>query len=336
MRADADASLTRCSRRAREGAPAVSVVVSTYNRAGRLDRLLEGLHRQTLEPDRFEVVIVDNGSSDGTAAVLEAALAANELALTVIEHERNLSPALARERGWRAARAGLVAFTDDDCVPHAGWLEAGLASAESRPGAILQGRTEPDPAEAERVGPFSRSLTVRGPDPGFQTCNIFYPRELLERIDGFDHEAFPQLGGEDTDLAWRAIEAGATTGFVTEALVHHAVADLGPVGRLRSAVRWAPAMLAYRRHRGLRSADLVWGLFWKRSHRDLFLLLLALALPLPRPVRVALVWPCTVALWRRSRALGGPWWTPAYLLALDAAEAVAVVRGGIAYGRPLF
>lgn len=317
--------------------PDVAVVTTTLNRAQRLQRLLDALERQTLRRDRCEVVVIDNGSTDETARVLREATAAAPGWLRVITHGRNGSPALARERGWRATDAPLIAFTDDDCVPDPGWLETGLEAAALHPGAILQGRTEPDPAEADQEGPFSRTMRVRERDPGFQTCNIFYPRRLLEAVDGFDHEAFPRLGGEDTDLAWRAIASGAGAVFVSDALVHHAVHDLGLIGRLRHALRWAPAMLAYKRHAGLRRQGLVWGFFWKRSHRSLFFALLGLTLrSVPAPVRGGLAAPYVLSLYRRSRARGGPPWIPCYLALLDLFEAVAVVRGAARFRRPLF
>ncbi len=258
----------------------LAVVVATHNRRERLVALLDGLAAQTIGPERFEVVVVDDGSSDGSASVLAAESERNRLTLKVIGRPWPGGPARARDEGWRASDASLVAFTDDDCVPEPEWLEAGLAAAEANPGAIVQGRTRPAPAELDRMGPFSRTIDVPDLDPAFQTCNVFYPREVLERVDGFDIDGFDRApGGEDSDLAWRAIESGATTAFARDAVVQHAVSDLGPIGKLRVAARWTTPMLSYARHPELRKAHFEVGIFWKGTHYHLVRALAAQRFP---------------------------------------------------------
>src|SRR3954469_18807313 len=104
----------------------VSVIVPVRNGAKSLPPLLRSLHEQTLADERYEVIVVDNDSSDGTADV-----AATYGARVVQEPIANRSRA--RNRGAAAARTRLYAFTDADCVAHAGWLEALLASAPEAP-----------------------------------------------------------------------------------------------------------------------------------------------------------------------------------------------------------
>ncbi|MFL5895126.1 MAG: glycosyltransferase family 2 protein, partial [Thermoleophilaceae bacterium] len=231
--------------------PEASVVVATHNRRDRLAAMLESLRAQTLEPTRFEIVVVDDASSDETPALLEREAQRPGPALRVTRQELSRGPAAARNAGWRAARGGLVAFIDDDCIAAAGWLEAGLAAHAQSPGAFVQGPVGPIPHEAERRGPFTRTVTVDSLGPYYQTCNIFYPRELLERLDGFD-ETFPNPGGEDTDLAWRAIEAGVEPVWAGDAAVHHAVNRFDLEGLVQLALRWAPSMEVYLRHPKLR------------------------------------------------------------------------------------
>src|SRR5436305_877860 len=151
-----------------------------------------------------------------------------------------LGPSGARNAGWRAARAPLIAFTDDDCVPSPGWLAALVAAAG--PDTVVQGPVQPIPSERRRLGPFSRSLWVDRLGPWYQAANVLYPRELLERLGGFDSETFP-FAGEDCDLAWRALEDGAEAVWAPDARVHHAVNELGPAGSLRVALRWSESIL---------------------------------------------------------------------------------------------
>jgi glycosyltransferase involved in cell wall biosynthesis len=320
------------------GQPAVSVVVATRNRSGRLRALIDSLRAQSLAKDRFEVVVVDDASSDGTAELLGAERDRSDLELRVTRRRFQGGPGSARNEGWRAAAAPVVAFIDDDCVASPRWLEAGLESAMQHPGAIIQGRTSPDPAEEAAASPFSYTIDVRRLGPHYETCNIFYPRSLLERLGGFDAESFPG-GGEDCDLAWRAIEAGAQTVFVPQALVFHAVHELGPVGHLKRAWHWTDTMLVFARHPGLRRAHLTRGPFWKMTHYALARVLL---IPLvPRRLRLLrrwFFWRWLGDLERRGRDAAGPirgiLLIP-YLVLHDLIEMAAVLRGALRYRTPV-
>jgi GT2 family glycosyltransferase len=307
-------------------APRISVVISTYDRPEHLGLVLAALREQTLDRDWFEVIVVDNGSTESsTQAVLGAEAARGELALKAVRHELTLGPAGGRNTGWRLAQAPLIAFTDDDCVPDPAWLEQVLAATASHPEAIVQGRTEP---VRQQLGLFDRSVTVRKLGPQYETCNIVYPRALLDRLEGFDETFGLVPAGEDTDLAWRAIEGGASVVFAPDALVYHATHRLGPLGALREAARWTDAPRLFGRHRGAR-AMLSRGLFWNGWH---YLVLRSLiALWLPRPLRRFLLTRHALQLAARARYLNaGPWAVP-YLLVYDVIEVASVVRGGIRY-----
>src|SRR3954465_11205469 len=104
----------------------LSVIVPVHNGAKSLPPLLRSLDEQTLAGERYEVIVVDNDSSDGTAEV-----AASHGACVVQEPIANRSRA--SNRGAEAARTRLYAFTDADCVAHPGWLEALLGCAPAAP-----------------------------------------------------------------------------------------------------------------------------------------------------------------------------------------------------------
>jgi glycosyltransferase involved in cell wall biosynthesis len=316
--------------------PHVSVVVSTYNRARRLRALLDSLHAQSLDPERFEVVIVDNGSSDDTQEVLAAEEGRGGLNLTVRTHEQNMGPAGGRNTGWRSARGRLIAFTDDDCRVAPQWLEAGVTAWADDPGRIVQGRTEPDPDELAEESPFTRTLRVYTLGPFYQTCNVFYPREMLERVGGFDESAYEQPTGEDADLAWRCIEAGARPVFAETAQVFHAVQDLGPVGKLRVAWRWHEMISLFARHPGMRGI-LTYRVFWKKSHY--ILVRAGLGFLLPRRLRILrfwFVWPVYASYLARARINGRRrLWAAPYFIVHDLVEMVAALRGAIRYRTPV-
>jgi glycosyltransferase involved in cell wall biosynthesis len=316
--------------------PEASVVFATHNRAARLEALLDSLRSQTLGTANFEVVIVDDGSQDRTPEVLAAERARGDFDLRLIRHDRARGPAGARNAGWRAARGRLVAFTDDDCTVAPYWLEEGLRAWDQDPARLVQGRTDPDPQEIAQESPTTRTLRVRTLGPNYQTCNIFYPRELLEAAGGFDEGSFSMPGGEDADLAWRCFEQGAHAVFAPEAQVYHAVEDLGWAGKLRVAWRWHETMRVFARHRGMRET-LTYGVFWKKSHY--ILVRAGLGFLLPRRLRLFrfwFVWPVYETYFARAqRYRTGRLWAAPFFLLHDLVEIVAALRGAVRYRTPV-
>jgi glycosyltransferase involved in cell wall biosynthesis len=310
----------------------VSVVAATHNRPARLTALLGSLRSQTLAPARFEVVIVDDASERETAELLERERDRGGLVLRVLRRERSGGPAAARNDGWRAAAAPLVAFIDDDCVAAPEWLEEGLRTCAENPGAIVQGRVDPIPAERASETPFTRTLRIHAAGPYYQTCNIFYPRRLLDELHGFDDQSFTMPGGEDTDLAWRAISRGTPTAFAATARVYHAVNRIGPLGRLRVAAHWHESLQVYKRYPELRREVFLKGIFWKPWHYTFLRALLALVLPRRlRHLRVWLTLPYVASIETRVRFEGGSLRHAFFYPIEDVVEITAAVRASVRY-----
>jgi len=240
-------------------APAVSVVVPSHGRLLRLRWLLNALEEQTLAHDDFEVLVVHDYLPSQAAVMIDD----HPLAPTAVPRPAGLWPGAARDLGWRAARAPLVVFVDDDCRPEPEWLAELLAAARAHPHAIVQGAVRPDPLEGEVFArPLVRSLWVAPPDARGQTANILYPRALLDAVGGFD-EAVPV--GEDMDLLLRCRDTGAPLVAAPRAVVNHAVEAFTLTGWARVNRRWQdlPPMLKrqprLRRHHAL-------GIFWSWRH----------------------------------------------------------------------
>jgi glucosyl-dolichyl phosphate glucuronosyltransferase len=172
----------------------VSVIVATWNRAELLARCLRALAAQTLPADQFEVLVVDNNSSDDTRAVVEAS---GPPVRYLFEARQGVSAA--RNTGLRAAAAPVVAFTDDDVVVPPDWLEALLARLETLPpeAAGVGGEVEPvwevPPPEWLDPGYFGYLSARVSPDPTPRylgekdwliECNVAYRRERLVEAGG--------------------------------------------------------------------------------------------------------------------------------------------------------
>jgi len=297
--------------------------------------MLASLRAQSLDRDRFEVIVVDDASTDTTPELLAVEADRCELRLRVLRHAVSTGPGGSRNDGWRMSRAPLVAFTDDDCVASPGWLQQGLAAWGGNPERFVQGATTPIAAESHLLGHTAYSYDVTERDDDFQTCNMFYPRALLDRLGGFDSAAFPDVG-EDTDLAWRAIEAGAEPVFAPGAAAEHAVIEMDFRRALRRCWSWGGAAPLYFRHPALRRERLLYRVFWNWQHYT------------AGRAWIAVLLPWSPALWALKAWLAAPWLADrardpgsrspsarraAWFAVLDTVEMVSMVRGSVASGR---
>jgi GT2 family glycosyltransferase len=159
-------------------------------------------------------------------------------------------------------------------VPEPRWLEEALGAFADGVG-IVQGTTRAEPAASGYGVQFSRTMEVSDEDGHYPTCNIFYRREALERVGGFD-ESFRYACGEDTDLAWRVKAAGYDSRFCREAVVTHDVRPPSFRVFLRERRRFAEQILLVKRHPHLRRFYYR-RYFYQRSHVHAIAALLLIA-----------------------------------------------------------
>lgn len=201
--------------------PDVAVVLATYRRPALLRRCLAALvAQQGIAPDRYEIVVVDDGCTDDTRDEVASFARATGGAPPVryLRPEGNRGPAAARNRGWRAAHAPVIAFTDDDTVPDARWLAEALAALE--PGLMaLSGRVVV-PVDGP---PTDHARMTQGLETAeFVTANAIVRRRALEEIGGFD-ERFKRAWREDSDLHFALLERYGAVGRAAAAIVVHPV-----------------------------------------------------------------------------------------------------------------
>lgn len=216
--------------------PRVSVIVPVYNEGTAIGRCIEALLLQDLPQVDREVIIVDNGSTDSTADVVSG------YPVNLITEDELVGSYAARNHGIAAAQGAVLAFTDADCIPSRGWLRIALKAFDD-PEVYLAGgeiQAAPPSTEVERyqaAGDFlSHKFGIEHPfRPYLQTANVFYRRELFERIGTFNADL---ISGGDADMSWRAQAAGfGPIRFVPEAcVVHRHRADRHQM--LRQSFKW--------------------------------------------------------------------------------------------------
>lgn len=313
--------------------PKVAVVVPSHGRGDRLHRLLGALAEQDLPDSDFEVVVVDDASPDGTKEVLAEAESSGTLPLRVLTQPVRSGPAAARNLGWRSANAPVVAFIDDDCVPHPGWLRAGLAALDGQH-RVAVGRTVPPADQLHLAGaPFARVMKVDSAR-FFEACNVFYRRVDLVAAGGFD-ERFRRPSGEDTRLGLAVTAAGADDVFAGAAVVYHDVRPGGLVCALREAMRWADLPLVLKGRPDARPALAYRWIFWKPTHPRAIAAAVGIAFALRWRPAVLLTLPWLSYRVRTDPPCGDPTQLLVCLpgaLALDLCEVVTMVRGSFRHG----
>lgn len=233
---------------------AISVVVPTCGRMDLLDRCLDALARQTLSAASVEVIVVDDEPNHNTLRLV-AGWRARTLErgprLVYLPNAGRHGPAAARNLGWRAAQAPIVAFLDDDGVPAPGWLAQGLAGFGDEVD-VLCGRVDPHaPGIAPAIVPGIARATAApaGPatSPGLCSTNCFCRKHLLEALAGFD-ERFEQSSHGDADLHFRLLGMGARIVGAPEAVVVQPVPPAPWGASLAQTRRAVSDALLYKKH----------------------------------------------------------------------------------------
>lgn len=155
----------------------ISVVIPTRNRLVSLKRLLAALAEQELAPDQFEVIVSDDGSTDGTGRFLETS------AIRHVRKNCSEGPAAARNAGAARSQAPWLAFIDDDAIPSPGWL---AAAARFIQGAAPETRAaEGDVLCPDPPLPLSHAVHHSGSN-GWLSCNLLIEKRLFNEMEGFN------------------------------------------------------------------------------------------------------------------------------------------------------
>ena len=199
--------------------PFVSVIVPVWNGAGEIERCVAALNAQSYPRERYEILVVDNGSSDDTPSIL------GRLPNIKVLSEPEPGSYCARNLGLRHASGDVVAFTDADCVPDPTWIETGIARLIGRPdAALIGGRIElfSEASESETCRlyeltfSFDQETTIR--KGRCATANWMSPLGVLRKMGGFNAQL---KSGADFELSRRLFDTGLTLLYEREMVVRH-------------------------------------------------------------------------------------------------------------------
>lgn len=231
----------------------LTVLICTYNRAGALRTVLEGLAAQELPdsaPTEWEVLVVDNNSTDATREVVEAFAARhNPVTRYLFEGRQGKSHAL--NAGVRAARGDIIALTDDDVLVPNNWVASVVEAASRYPavrafgGRVLPEWPERIPAWIQPQGPFAKPIVgsvivshdrgedVREYEPSMWApigANMFFRREVFSEYGDFRADLGPTGAhrlyvNEDCEFCFRLMDRNETILYYPDALIVHPVAQ---------------------------------------------------------------------------------------------------------------
>jgi glycosyltransferase involved in cell wall biosynthesis len=219
----------------------VSVVICSYNRATYIGGALDSLYQQTASKDNFEVIVVDNNSTDDTEQVVAKWRAENEEGHFRYSTETNQGASFARNTGAAAAKGQWLCFMDDDAVATPSYIENIIQHIHTKPEAIgFGGRIIPKyiPSEPKWMSYYVSSL-VGNFDYAPNACafengkypiesNMIVKKDIYESIGGFN-TALPgvvgtlRIGGEGKELFYKILALGHTIYYDPSICVHHVV-----------------------------------------------------------------------------------------------------------------
>ncbi len=220
-----------------------SVITPTHFRPEKLRALLLSLEHQTLSAEQFEVILVPSPNDSGPEN-----LPSTRLNLRILSADGDpyggKSASFKRNSGAQTARAPWLAFIDDDCIADRNWLQQASLRLKNTECQAIEGLTKiPLPEKMTYTYKGLQRLSQAG---GYQTCNMFYKRDVFLDCGGFDLN-FP-FYLEDTDLAWTLLDRGQKIVFDNLSIVEHPVPDPDVDRLLFNAYRARLIPYLYRKH----------------------------------------------------------------------------------------
>jgi GT2 family glycosyltransferase len=194
----------------------VSVVIPTYNRRRILKRMLQALFDQSYPQDRYEIIVVDDGSTDGTKTMIDSL--SPSCKLKYLRNEKRMGIPRTRNRGIRQAQGKYIIFTDSDVVAAPDFITQHMSYHKKYQDVIVNGELIRVPS-FEQIGRKRKSIFDLSLSP-FDTANVSVARKHLLKVGGFDEDLLA-YGWQDLELGYRLRKAGLKCKKNRHALGYH-------------------------------------------------------------------------------------------------------------------
>ena len=197
----------------------LSVIVPAYNAQRTIGQTLKALTEQDY-PEKFEIIVVDDGSKDQTADLIRS------FANVRYVHQPNAGPASARNHGAQLAQGDILAFTDSDCIPHQNWLSQLMQGFAAEDVVVVMGSYGIANSENPLAFCIYKEILFRHEHllsnfpKVFGSYNFCVKKNIFEQAGGFD-SSYRNASGEDNDLSYKIISLGGHIYFERKALVDH-------------------------------------------------------------------------------------------------------------------
>lgn len=222
----------------------VSVVIPTFNRRECLQKALRTLLRQSCPYDKYEIIIVDDYSTDGTRELVEGMAKDSDVKISYYANNRTKGQTMARNIGFQKAKGKYVASTDDDVQVSEHWIIKGVSYFKSSDISAVEGRTV---SKDTKPLPFYRNISLNGGT--YATCNMFYRKTVLREVGWIDENLNRWKNyGSDYALALSIMKKGGRIVYGSDVVVYHPSYKLGSLTTIKRSLRAGAVAYLYKKY----------------------------------------------------------------------------------------
>lgn len=222
----------------------VSIVIPTFNRKKFLEKALKALLRQNYPHDKYEVVVIDDYSTDGTKELVESIARDSDVKIFYYANNKAKGQTIARNIGFQKAKGEFVASTDDDMKVSEDWIVKGLSYFRYSDISAVEGRTV---SKNTKRGPFYHNMSMEGGTYG--TGNIFYRKTILQDTGGLDENLNHWHNyGSHYELGLRILERGRKIIYGSDIVAHHPSFKMGSLTIIRNSLKSGAIPYLYKKH----------------------------------------------------------------------------------------
>lgn len=222
----------------------ISVIIPTFNRKEYLKKAISALLKQTYPHDRYEIIVVDDYSTDATQRLIEDMAKASDVKITYYANNKAKGQTIARNIGFQKAKGEYVASTDDDMEVSEDWLVKGLSYFRDSDVSAVEGRVL---STDTKTAPFYHNMSMEGSTYG--TGNIFYRKAVLDSTGGLDEHLNQWHNyGSHYELGLRILDKGGKIVYGSDVVAHHPSFKMKASTIIRNSLKSGAIPYLYKKH----------------------------------------------------------------------------------------